>query len=78
MSANTFLGGVRSDFALLFASVFLCIFAGIIVYAMTQVEIAGEIQVETLMVAFMGIVVAIIGFLGITKGRAETKDSSTI
>jgi len=77
MDMNSFLDGVKQDFAFLFASVFLSVFAGLIIYAITQVKIEGTVQVETLMVAFMGIVIAIIGFLGITKGRMETKGSQT-
>jgi len=80
MSTNTFLGGVRADFALLFGSVFLSIFAAVIAYVfsqadLTNVVISGTISVETLMGTFVGIVIAIIGFLGITRGRAITTGS---
>ena len=81
MATNKFLGGIRADFALLFASVFLSIFAGAIIYVFTQadfskVAISGTISVETLMGTFVGIVIAVVGFLGMTRGRAITPNSS--
>ncbi len=80
MSVNSFLGGVKSDFALLFSSVFLSIFAVAIIYLFSRADfsnvvITGSISVEMLMGAFIGIVIAVVGFLGITKGRVETKPS---
>ena len=80
MATNTWLGGVRADFALFFGSVFLLIFAGAMVYIFTQADfsqvvISGTISVETLMGTFIGIVIAVIGFLGITRNRAVTPGS---
>lgn len=67
----------RQQLAPVFAGVFLSIFAGLILYIvsqadLTQITISGSIDANYLMGIFTGIVIAVVGFLGITKGRQDT------
>lgn len=67
----------RQQLAPVFAGTFLAIFAVLILYIisqadLSQITISGSIDVNYLMGIFTGIVIAVIGFLGITKGRQDT------
>ena len=80
MSADTLQGATRRDIALIFGMIFLTIFAGLIIWVIAQadftnVTITGAISVEMLMGTFVGIVIAVVGFLGITRGRVTTAGS---
>lgn len=74
---KTTLGGTKQDLTRIFAFAFLTLFAIIIILIVsqadfTQIAISGTLDVNTFMVAFMGIIVALVGWLGITKGRQDT------
>ena len=73
---DTFKGATKQDIAILFTIVFLGGFATVIGYmvltAETDIKITGTIDANYLMGIFTGIVIAMVGFLGITRGRAET------
>jgi len=76
---DTLFGGTTKDYATVFGLAFLTIFAVLIIYIISQanfdsVNITGSISVEMLMGTFIGIVIAVVGFLGITKGRVQTKE----
>ena len=67
----------KSDAALIFGMLFLVIFAGLIIYVISQADlsgiaITGSIDANWLFGIFTGIVIAVIGFIGITKGRQAT------
>lgn len=78
MSAkDTFLGGTKADLTKLWSIVFLSIFAGLIIYIilqanLEQITISGSIDVNYIFGIFTGIVIAVIGFLGITRGKVVT------
>ena len=72
----------KSDAALIFGMVFLVIFAGLIIYVISQadlsgISITGSIDANWLFGIFTGIVIAVIGFIGITRGRQTTPNSQT-
>ena len=73
---DTFLGATKQDIAVVFTIVFLGAFAGGIGWMVYQadfdVKVTGNIDANYLMGIFTGIVIAMVGFLGITKGRSET------
>lgn len=67
----------KQDAGLVTAIVFLGIFAGLILYIisgadLSNITISGAIDVNYLFGIFTGIVIAVIGFLGITRGRQQT------
>jgi len=67
----------KQDSALIVGLVFLAIFAGLVVYIisgadLTGIQISGMIDVNYIFGIFTGIVIAFIGFIGITKGRTPT------
>lgn len=67
----------KQDTTLVTAIVFLGIFAGLIIYIiagadLTGIQISGSIDANYLFGIFTGIVIAVIGFLGITRGKAQT------
>ena len=67
----------RQQLAPIFGGIFLTIFAGLILYIISQadisqIQISGSIDANYLMGIFTGIVIAVVGFLGITKGRQDT------
>lgn len=79
-SDNTTLGGTKQDIARIFGFVFLGIFGALIILIMTQanfneIEVSGTLDINTIMVAFMGIVISIMGWVGITRGRTITPNS---
>jgi len=70
----------KSDAALIFGMIFLVIFAGLIIYVISQADlsgiaITGSIDANWLFGIFTGIVIAVIGFIGITRGRQTTPGS---
>lgn len=67
----------KSDAALIFGMLFLTIFAGLVIYViaqadLTQISITGSIDANWLFGIFTGIVISVIGFIGITRGRQAT------
>jgi len=67
----------KSDAALIYGMVFLTIFAGLVIYVISQadlsdIKITGSIDANWLFGIFTGIVIAVIGFIGITRGRQAT------
>ncbi|MCH7561796.1 MAG: hypothetical protein IIC67_10615 [Thaumarchaeota archaeon] len=69
----------KADTALIFGMVFLVIFAGLIIYVISQADLSGiavtgSIDANWLFGIFTGIVIAVIGFIGITRGRQTTPD----
>ena len=76
-SKDTLLGASKADLTKIFSIVFLSIFAGLILLIIAQanfedVTISGSIDVNYIFGIFTGIVIAVIGFLGITRNRATT------
>ena len=76
-SKDTFLGASKADLTKIWSIVFLSIFAFLILYIITQADldqitITGSIDVNYIFGIFTGIVIAVIGFLGITRGRVAT------
>ena len=76
-SKDTLLGASKADLTKIFSIVFLSIFAGLILLIIAQanfedVTISGSIDVNYIFGIFTGIVIAVIGFLGITHNRATT------
>jgi len=68
----------KQQLAPVFAGVFLTIFAGLILYILSQadvskISITGSIDANYLMGIFTGIVIAVVGFFGLTKGRQDTQ-----
>ena len=72
----------RQQLAPVFAATFLTIFAGLILYILSQadvsqIQISGSIDANYLMGIFTGMVIAVVGFLGITRGRQDTPGQPT-
>jgi len=73
----------KNDTALVFGAIFLTIFAGMIIYIISQADlsgilITGTIDANWLFGIFTGIVIAVIGFIGITRGGRATTPGSTL
>jgi len=72
----------KNDIALMVGLVFLAIFAGLVIYIisgadLTGITITGAIDVNYVFGIFTGIVIAFIGFIGITRGKTPTNGSGT-
>ena len=70
----------KNDVALIVGLVFLAIFAGLVIYIisgadLTGITITGAIDANYIFGIFNGIVIAFIGFIGITKGKVPTQGS---